>query len=525
MIKNKRGVLRHTIVTAALCLVMGITGFADDKGTVVTASAKIRQSADASSEQIGSVTLGGNVDIIAQTTGTDGSTWYQVYVDANTKGYIRADLVKAEGSGTISKITNTTASTTTTTTASTSTDQSETQVTAVDSKKCTVSQNSVRIRKGASTNHDIVATANRGMALTITGEATGSDGKTWYQVTFTYNNSEITGFIRSDLVTFDDVSDDAATSQITGEGAEASTEEVETETETQTEETEAEENSSQGIVLMNVDETPYILPGFSLVSLSWNDESIQAYSNGGFYLFYARMENGDEGWYIFDSEKGEYQRYVYTASPTATVPSNTESIGIIPVIILIIIIVILAAVIGLLLIKLKDASNGYEYDDYQEDDNDTDDLEFEEIEPRRQPVPVQRQQQRQPQQYQQVRRTSQQPTQGTNQSTQARQNGQVRRPQGQTGQAQSVQGQQVRRTTQNPNGQQVRRPQGQSGQTQSVQGQQVRRTTQNPNGQQVRRSQAQRTANNNQSINASQQGYKAKTILEKQDDDMEFIDL
>jgi hypothetical protein len=509
---------------------MGITGFADDKGTVVTASAKIRQSADASSEQIGSVALGGNVDIIAQTTGTDGNTWYQVYVDANTKGYIRADLVKAEGTGTISKITS--GSATTTTTASTTTDQSETQVTAVDAKKCTVSQNSVRIRKGASTNHDIVATANRGMTLTITGEATGSDGKTWYQVTFTYNNSEITGFIRSDLVTFDDVSDDAATSQITGEGTETTTEaETESIAETEEETQEEEENSSQGIVLMNVDETPYILPGFSSVSLSWNDESIQAYSNGGFYLFYARMENGDEGWYIFDSEKGEYQRYVYTASSTATVPSNSNGVGLVPVIILIIIIIIMAAVIGLLFIKLRDLSNYDEYDDYRYDDDDSDDLEFEEIGARHQTTQARRTQQSMQSvqgtsQSGQARRTQQsmQSIQGTSQSGQARQNGQVRRTQ-QSAQGTSQSGQarqngQARRTQQSA--------QGTSQSGQARQNGQVRRTTQQSsqatgqNGQ-VRRTQQRPATNHN--ANGVQQGYKAKTILENQDDDMEFIDI
>jgi hypothetical protein len=508
---------------------MGFTSFADDKGTVIPSSAKIRASADASSEQLGSVEQGDSVDIIAKTTGADGSTWYQVYVDANTKGYIRADLVKAEGTGTISEA------------SSTATDQSVTQVTAVDAKKCTVSQNSVRIRKGASTNHDVVATANRGMTLTITGEATGSDGKTWYQVTFTYNSNEITGFIRSDLVTFDSISDDPATAQITGEGAEVSTE-MQTEDETLTqEEQESSDNGSQGIVLMNVDEVPYILPGFSAVSLSWNDESIKAYSNGGFYLFYARMENGDEGWYVFDSEKGEYQRYVYTASSSATVPSSSEGVGIIPVIILVVIIIILAAIIGLLLIRLKDASYSDEYDDYKDDDEE-DDLKFEEIESR-----YSNRQQIQRQQYQ-ASQNSQPQTRRPVQTTQGQNGQQVRRPvQATQGQA-SVNGQQVRRPVQvaqgqaSVNGQQVRRPvqtmQGQAG----VNGQQVRRpvqTTQGQNGQQVRRpvqatqqtsqsvpqNQTQQRPTASQASSTPQQGYKAKAILDNQDDDMEFIDL
>jgi hypothetical protein len=534
MTKNRRRVIKHTILAAAICLVMGmgIVSFADDKGTVIPASAKIRASADASSTQVGSVAQGGNVDIIGKTTGSDGNTWYQVYVDANTKGYIRADLVKVAGTGTISEITSDTA--TTTTTAST-TDQSVTEATAVDAKTCTVSQNSVRIRKGASTNHDIVATANKGMTLTITGEANGSDGKLWYQVSFTYNNKEVTGFIRSDLVTFDAVTSDAAVSEIQGESGEEANVEQETVEDNQ-EASESSENSSQGIVLMNVDETPYILPGFSAVSLSWNDESIQAYSNGGFYLFYAQMANGDEGWYMFDSEKGEYQRYVYTASDTATIPKSSDSVGIIPVIVLVIIIIILAAVIGILIIKLRDASYSYEYEDDEQEEDDVEDLEFEEIQPRRQAA--QGQAQRRPGQMpqsqmsqgqrQQVAQGQPQRRQVPSQGQQAAQ-GQAQRRQVSSQGQQPAQGQQAQRRQVPSQGQQPAQGQAQRRQVpsqgqQPAQGQAQRRQM-SSQGQQVQgransNVQRQRTTANPDSA----QGYKAKAILDN-NDDMDFIDV
>ena len=88
--------IRHVLAVVLFCMVMSI-GFvclADEQGTVSVASAKIRASADASSEALGSVKQGGTVDIIGKTTGTDGKEWYQVYVDASTKGFIRGDLVK-----------------------------------------------------------------------------------------------------------------------------------------------------------------------------------------------------------------------------------------------------------------------------------------------------------------------------------------------------------------------------------------------------------------------------------------------
>jgi hypothetical protein len=541
--RNIRSGIRHMFAAMLFCFVMsmGIVCFADEQGTVNVASAKIRATADSSSEQLGSVEQGGTVDIIGQTTGTDGKTWYQVYVDANTKGYIRADLVKTSSSANIPTVSATTA-------AAASTDQSVTTATSVESKKGTVSTNNVRIRKGASTNHDVVATANRGMVVTVTGEADGSDGNKWYQITFTYNSKEITGFIRSDLVTFDDVPADTAVSEITGEaGGEENTElQTEEEVEQDTQDTEQSDNDSSDIILMNVEEVPYIMPGFVAVDLNWNDEKINAYKNGNFYIFYAQMQNGDEGWYVFDSENIVYQRYVYTSSD-ATVPNgSTGSVGIIPVIILIVIIIILAAAVGLLLVKNREYTvydDGYDDEEYPDDDiEDIDEIdEFEDEKSQYREMPKQPVRRPQPasslQTQQQIRQT--QPA-GSMQG-QRTAGGQVRRPQPQSGS--SMQSQQP-----------VRRPQPQSGN--SMQGQQpVRRTQpgnnsqsqpqsavrrqQMPNGSmqgqrtaggQVRRPQSgngvQQTAQRRpQSENAqAQQGYKAKNILEN-DDDMDFMDI
>jgi hypothetical protein len=65
------------------------------------------------------------------------------------------------------------------------------------------------------------------------------------------------------------------------------------------------------------------------------------------------------------------------------------------------------------------------------------------------------------------------------------------------------------------NGQQVRRPRPQSAQT--VNG------TANGNIQPVRRPQPQQRPVANETV--QQQGHKAKPIIEKQEDDMEFIDI
>lgn len=198
----------------ALVLVLGAGLFAENlafvshaesAAKVTASSAKIRKSADSSSEVIGSAAKDKTISIKSQTKGADGYTWYEVYVDANTLGYIRSDLVSiTDGSTPPSSSTTTTTPTTTTTTAATpapAVNETPVDVTAVEPVSATVTGGqSVRVRSNASTTSQIVTTAENGMALTVTGQATGTDGNTWYQVNFIANNTEVTGFIRSDYV-------------------------------------------------------------------------------------------------------------------------------------------------------------------------------------------------------------------------------------------------------------------------------------------------------------------------------------
>ena len=195
----------------ALVLVLGaglfgenlaIVSHAESAAKVTASSAKIRKSADSSSEVIGSAAKDKTISIKSQTKGADGYTWYEVYVDANTLGYIRSDLVSiTDGSTPSSSGTTTTTTTTTTATPAPAVNETPVEVTAVEPLSATVTGGqSVRVRSNASTTSQIVTTAENGMVLTVTGQATGTDGKTWYQVTFISNSIEVTGFIRSDYV-------------------------------------------------------------------------------------------------------------------------------------------------------------------------------------------------------------------------------------------------------------------------------------------------------------------------------------
>ena len=196
----------------ALVLVLGaglfsedlaIVSHAESAAKVTASSAKIRKSADSSSEVVGSATKDKTISIKSQTQGADGYTWYEVYVDANTLGYIRSDLVSITDGSTPPSSSNTTSAATTTNTATPAPAANETpvEVTTVEPMSATVTGGqSVRVRSNASTTSQIVSTAENGTALTVTGQATGTDGNTWYQVSFISNNTEVTGFIRSDYV-------------------------------------------------------------------------------------------------------------------------------------------------------------------------------------------------------------------------------------------------------------------------------------------------------------------------------------
>lgn len=526
MKKNKRNGIKHllALMLFGMVLSMGMVCLADVQGTVIAKSAVIRASADPNSERLASVPSGKTIDIIGKTTGTDGKTWYQVYVNSDTKGYIRGDLLKVPDGASIPTAQGGTAAPTQ------STDVPATTATPVDARQVTVKSNNTNIRKEASTSSESMAKANRGMLLTVVGEATGTDGKKWYQVTFSYNNEEKSGYIRSDLVTTDNVPNDPATSQIVGEENPGEEQPPETTPEEQPAEQPAEPSQAESdkITIMDVDEVPYIMPGFELATLRDGDQEHKGYMNGDFYIFYAQKSNGEEGWYLFDLPNKVYQRYVYTADGV-TVPGGIGSVGLIPVIVLVVIIVILVAVVGLLLLKLKGQGGSsykryrsYDDDDDDQDDDDIDDLE--DLEDDEEPQPVRRPQGSQP-----VRR----PQGGA--AGNAPQGQPPRRPQGQQP-PRYQQGQQPpRRSPQGgpsngnaPQGQQpVRRPQGGnasgSSGARSQGSQPPRRPQGNPGGQPARRPQPQGDNRVPNEKGQAKKGYKAKNLLE--DEDMDFMDI
>lgn len=187
----------RTMVMAVITMVMviltvGLTTLVShaEEGKVTATSVKIRESADTNSEMLSGAMQGDILTITGEVTGADGKTWYQVTFEGNRTGYVRSDLMeKVSGGGT---------STTTTPASDPSTPASGVQAVQPVSAKVTGEQ--VRVRSDASTSGSIVTTVQKDVVLTVTGTATDSEGKTWYQISYSDTSGQVTGFVRQDFV-------------------------------------------------------------------------------------------------------------------------------------------------------------------------------------------------------------------------------------------------------------------------------------------------------------------------------------
>ena len=191
---------------AVMVLAFGLTtiiSHAED-AKVTASSVKIRAGADTGTEMIGGALNGEILPITGETTGADGYTWYQVTFEGGTKtGYVRSDLVQKVGSGTGTGNQITPDTPATPNTPNTPTSTPATEVTAVQPVNAKVTGEQVRVRSNASTSGTVVETVPRDTILTVTGTAQDSEGKSWYQVSFTGAGGQATGFVREDFVTLE----------------------------------------------------------------------------------------------------------------------------------------------------------------------------------------------------------------------------------------------------------------------------------------------------------------------------------
>lgn len=335
---QKRILTRSMLGALACVMFFFFSGFVSEaaEGKVTADTAKIRKEASTDSEVVGSTSKGKKVDIVGAEKDGSGMVWYKVPNGNNTYGYIRSDLI--ETSDTIEVSESVAASTSSENTSK----PADTVPTSIGEQQATVAQSSVRVRSGASTEHDAVGSLTEGTEITLIGEANDSAGNKWYQIRCESKNME--GYIRSDLITISEA-------QETTEGENAEGENTEGE-------------NAEGQEEAPVEPAEPVEPEHNDYEIVYNEDQ---------YWFY---NNTDSTMMKVD----DILNMVNTANENNEKLQNQIKSNKIIVVILAVIIVILVVAVTILIFKLRDLY----YGDYEE----------EEEEEEEEPVPVRKKQKR-----------------------------------------------------------------------------------------------------------------------------------
>lgn len=206
--------LYQALFTIALVLLLSLFGgrfstvsHAESAARVISANgANVRSSASTSATQVSSFAQNDTISIRSQVQGSDGYTWYEVWIDAERRGYVRSDLVEITDGTTPPTSTETGTQTPETTQPAANNNLPQAEVSQLNPISATVingGSSGVRIRSNASTDSQIITTVQNGLLLTVVGQAASLDddgGKVWYQVNFNNNGTDVSGFIRNDYV-------------------------------------------------------------------------------------------------------------------------------------------------------------------------------------------------------------------------------------------------------------------------------------------------------------------------------------
>ena len=324
------------IVFAGCFWISGIVGLADSTGKVAVESAKVRKEASTASEVVGSAAKDATITILEEVTDSAGTAWYKVKVDGDTTGYVRADLVNKDGDG--GDASQSAAATTDAGAAGGATTAAET---AMDAQYASVSVQAAKVRTAPSTNDSVVESVAQNTQMIVSGQSAGSDGKTWYYVTFTGSNgAEKTGFVRSDLVTL---------------GEMVPVEEP------------VEEETPQ-------EETP---------------QEPQEPENNDYEVVYTTDEEGNYFWYLYDNVEGTRQKLeeVLAAAHAQSQNEKTNAQTVVKqrvvIIVLAVVVTLLMVAVAVLIIKLRNSYYYEEYEDEEDEEGAEEEPEIYEPEPKR----------------------------------------------------------------------------------------------------------------------------------------------
>ena len=329
------------MVSAAVFVSAGLTTFAytETTGTVSQENVKVRESASTTSTQVSSLKKGDTIDIVDEATDASGYVWYKIRVNKNEYGYVRSDLVSKKGGSSSSTTTSAT-----TQSNGAAAELPATTATAVDAQSATITEDSVNVREGAGTKYNSVGKVTKGDTVTITGEATGSDNKTWYQVTFGSNGKQ--GYIRSDLLQISEAAPAEGS-----EGGEAS---------------EGAEGG-EGEVPENPEESS------ETQEVSQSETGVVSEAGDGHYsLVYTPDDSGENIWYLYDNIEGyrvKVNELIDAAKSSDEVNKLVKTNSTYKTILIVLAVVIAALVIGLILMALKLRDSLY-YEDEEEEEYD-----------------------------------------------------------------------------------------------------------------------------------------------------------
>ncbi len=212
------------------------TNVADEKvtGKVLVDLAIVRENASTASEIVLCLKQNSETVIENSVKGEDGKKWYAVTIDKDGvgyKGYIRSDLLKANGD--VDEASDSDGNKENTETETTSSTADETKNTSVQMGK--IKGSGINVRK-TSVDGAVVGHVTQGQAVTVTEQVVATDGNVWYKISFIDNLMPLSGYIRSDFV-------EGVTQTAVAEGSEVSgnsvsmSEQIEENAEETTEET------------------------------------------------------------------------------------------------------------------------------------------------------------------------------------------------------------------------------------------------------------------------------------------------
>ena len=154
---------------------------------VNVSAVRVRKTASDSDSVVANLLQGDKVKYKKEKKGDDGKQWTKISFTMNGQtvhGYVHSDVLsKSQNSSNTS-----------------STSQTQNNASQSSGKAMKVRPAVANVRAAATTTAGIAAKLPSGTQVSVVSENTGADGKKWSKISFTYNGTSATGYIRSDLL-------------------------------------------------------------------------------------------------------------------------------------------------------------------------------------------------------------------------------------------------------------------------------------------------------------------------------------